>query len=76
MLCLDDVNEKRREVGGAYLEIPVVFLDGGKGLLPDVPYIIASEESNRVHCGDEVASVSRIDDSDRIGETHSCFTYA
>lgn len=60
------MNEEWREVGCAYLEIPVVFLDGGEGFFPYVPYIRASEESNRVHCGDEVASVSRVDDSDGV----------
>ena len=70
------MDEEWREVGCAYLEIPVVFLDGGQGLLPYVPYICASEESNGVHCGDEVASVSRVDDSNGVCETHSGFTDA
>ena len=70
------MDEEWREVGCAYLEIPVVFFDGRKGLFPYVPYVCASEESNGVHCGDEVASVSRIDDSDGVGKTHSCFTNA
>jgi len=76
MLGIDDMNEERREVGRAYLEIPVVFFDGGQGFFPDLPYIRASEYSDRVHCGNQVASVSRVDDAYRIRQTHSRLTYA
>ena len=69
------MDQERREVGGAYLEIPVVFFDGRKSIFPNLPYIRASEYSDGVYCGDEVASVSCVNDSNRIGKTHSCFTY-
>ena len=75
MFGVDDINKKRREVGSTYLKIPVVFLDGGQGFLPNVPYIRASKEPHCIHCRNQVASVSRIDDADRICKTHSCFTY-
>ncbi len=52
MLGIDDMDQERREVGRAYLKIPVVFFDGGQGFFPDLPYIRASEYSDRVHCGD------------------------
>jgi hypothetical protein len=73
---VNDMNEERCEVGCAYLEIPVIFLDGGKGFLPDVPYIRASKEPDSIHCSNKVASVSRIDDAYRVGQTHPRLTDA
>ena len=70
------MDEEWREVGRAYLEIPVIFLDGGEGFLPDVPYIRASKEADCIHCCNKVASVSRIDDAYRVGQTHSRLTDA
>lgn len=51
MLGIDDMDQERREVGCAYLEIPVVFFDGGQGFFPYMPYIRASEYSVSIHCG-------------------------
>lgn len=76
MFGIDDMNKKRREVGSTYLKIPVVFLDGGQGFLPNVPYICASKEPDSINSSNQVASVSRVDDADRICKTHSCFTDA
>ncbi len=74
MFGVDNMNNEWREVGCAYLEIPVIFLDGGEGFLPDMPYIRASKEAHCIHCRNQVASVSRIDDAYRVGQAHSCFT--
>ena len=73
---VNDMNEERCEVRRAHLEIPVVFLDGGEGFLPYVPYIRAAKEAHCIHCRDEVASVSCIDDAYRVGQTHSRLTDA